>query len=255
MNDNRSAVPVADLGVLAPAGAQTWTAIAELATLVPADRWAIVGGQMVAIRAAIAGRQPPRVTDDGDVVVDVRSFRREAMRSVAAALTSAGFRAETSPDGVTRFERDRAKIDLLAPEGVGRRVETIPPGHAVQAPGTTQALSRTELVEVTTAGEVVTVRCPTLLGAVIAKAAGSTEIASLTSAERLKHQTDLLFLLSLVAASPAGDIDAIAAQCTRRDRDRLRRALAPIFEDRTHRARSAAPNMGDIEAVTAILLG
>lgn len=40
---------------------------------------------------------------------------------------------------MTRFERGHAKIDLLAPEGIGANAETIPPGYAIQAPGTTQA--------------------------------------------------------------------------------------------------------------------
>lgn len=173
---------------------------------------------MVAIRAAIAGREPPRTTDDGDVVVDVRTYGREAMSAVASALTSAGFITKVSPGGVTRFERNRAKIDLLAPEGIGRRVETIPPGYAVQAPGSTQALARTELVRVISPDATVTVRCPTLLGAIVAKAAGSVEIVSLAPADRLKHQTDLVFLLSLVAYGPAEVVDTIRSACTKRSR-------------------------------------
>ena len=155
--------PVARIGPLTTAGASTWAAIAELATLVPAERWAVVGGQMVAIHAAIAGIEQPRVTDDGDIVVDVRAHGRDMMRSVADALTEIGFVVNASPDGVTRFERDRAKIDLLAPEGIGDRVETIPPGFAVQAPGTTQALDRTRPVVVDWGDGVVTVQCPSLL--------------------------------------------------------------------------------------------
>ncbi|MEK7424764.1 MAG: hypothetical protein AAB131_13110 [Actinomycetota bacterium] len=67
-------LPVARIGPLTAAGASTWEAIAQLATRVPVDRWAIVGGQMVSIHAALEGVEPPRVTDDGDVVVDVRAF-------------------------------------------------------------------------------------------------------------------------------------------------------------------------------------
>lgn len=83
---------------------------------------------MVAIHAALAGIDPPRVTDDGDVVVDVRTFGRRAMRKVAEALVAVDFTASTSPEGVTRFERGRAKIDLLAPEGIGGNATTNPPG-------------------------------------------------------------------------------------------------------------------------------
>ena len=136
-------LPIANLGPLTVAGTSTWEAITELATLIPIDRWAIVGGQVVAIHAALAGVEPPRVTDDGDVVVDVRVFGRGAMRDVASSLTSMGFMSSESPEGVTRFERRHAKIDLLAPEGIGANAETIPPGYAIQAAGTTQALDRT----------------------------------------------------------------------------------------------------------------
>ncbi len=124
----------AAIGPLAPAGRATWEAIAELASVVPPDRWAVVGGQMVEIHAALAGVEPHRTTDDGDIAVDVRAHGRQAMRQVAAAFISAGFDTTFSPSGVTRFQHGLAKIDLLAPEGVGADVETVPPGHAVQAP-------------------------------------------------------------------------------------------------------------------------
>lgn len=59
-------LPIANLGPLTVAGASTWEAITELATLIPLDRWTIVGGQMVAIHAALAGVEPPRVRHFGD---------------------------------------------------------------------------------------------------------------------------------------------------------------------------------------------
>jgi hypothetical protein len=49
-------LPVAHLGPLTAAGASTWEAIAQLATLDPLDRWAIVGGQMVAIHSSCRRR-------------------------------------------------------------------------------------------------------------------------------------------------------------------------------------------------------
>jgi len=56
---------------------------------------------------------------------------------------------EASPDGVTRYVRGDAKIDLLAPDGLGGKpIETSPPGRAVMVPGATQALERTETVDV-----------------------------------------------------------------------------------------------------------
>ncbi len=250
------AVVVANLGRLTDAGRSTWEAITELVDRVPAAKWAVVGGQMVAIHAAVAGVDAPRVTDDGDVVVDVRVFGRQAVIDVAKALTSADFRTFESPEGVTRFERGRAKIDLLAPEGMGAaNVETVPPGYAIQAPGATQALERTIEVTVSWGDDEVTVRCPSLLGAIIAKAAGSKEIVSLTNDERLKHQQDLVFLLSLAAFGSGSGLDGMRAEMSKRDRKRLRSAITPILEDRTHRARRAAANFEDAADAASVLLG
>ena len=100
-------------------GRATWLAIRELAMIVPIERWSVVGGQMVAIHAARFGVVPPRPTTDGDIVVDVRAYGRGAMREIADALLVLGFAVEMSPEGVTRFTRATAKVDLLAPEGVG----------------------------------------------------------------------------------------------------------------------------------------
>jgi hypothetical protein len=247
-------VPVAHLGPLTAAGGATWEAIAHLAALVPVERWAIVGGQMVAIHAALAGVEPPRVTDDGDVVVDVRVFGRQAMRDVASALTSIDFKSSESPEGLTRFERGHAKIDLLAPEGIGSNAETIPPGYAIQAPGTTQALDRAVYVVVDWGSGQVTVRCPALLGAIIAKAASSREIISITLDDRLKHQRDLVFLLSLAANRPIDDLEAMSGEMSKTDRKRLRGATIPIFDDLTHRARLTVPNMNDVVDVASLLL-
>jgi hypothetical protein len=244
---------IANIGPLAPAGQATWEAIAQLATHVRFNRWAVVGGQMVAIHGALAGVEPPRVTDDGDVVVDVRSFGRNAMLQVASTLTSIGFESHESPEGVTRFQRDRAKIDLLAPEGIGENVKTVPPGHAIQAPGASQALDRTIPVTVDWGDGRVVVRCPSLLGAIIAKSAASKEIVSLTNDERLKHQLDLVFLITLAALRPADALDAWTADMGKKDRQRLKAATSPILGDDTHRARTAS-NMDDVAAAIDVLL-
>lgn len=235
----------AAIGPLAPAGRATWEAIAELASVVPPDRWAVVGGQMVEIHAALAGVEPHRTTDDGDIAVDVRAHGRQAMRQVAAAFISAGFDTTFSPSGVTRFQHGLAKIDLLAPEGVGADVETVPPGHAVQAPGATQALERSLPVAITWDDRLVEVRVPSLLGAIIAKAAGSAEIASLAPDERVKHQRDLTFLLSLAAR---GDMRAMASEMSKRDRKRLTVAVAPMVADRAHRGWRGALVVDDANA-------
>ena len=71
---------IVDFTQLHPAAYATWTAIARLVTATNTQTWAVVGGQMVAIHATVWGVEVPRATDDGDIVVDVRTFTRNALR-------------------------------------------------------------------------------------------------------------------------------------------------------------------------------
>lgn len=242
----------AEIGHLTAQGRATWQAIAELADRVSIDEWVVVGGQMVAIHAALAGISPPRVTDDGDVVVDVRGAGRTAMETVARALVDIGFAVLSSPDNVTRFVRGDATIDLLAPEGIGAHATTVPPGRAVQAPGTTQAIARRQRVAVDWVYGAATVSCPSLLGAIVAKAAGAQEIASLPREERHKHQGDFVFLLSLGTIVDPADLGG--AELTAKDRKRLRAAIRPILDDPIHPARRFAANFEDAADLAAELI-
>lgn len=244
---------LAEIGHLTAQGRATWTAIAELAERVPIDQWVIVGGQMVAIHAALAGVDAPRVTDDGDVVVDVRGAGRRSMETVARTLVDVGFTVLSSPDNVTRFVRNDATIDLLAPEGLDKPALTIPPGRAVQAPGATQAIARRQPVTVNWVDGGTTVNCPTLLGAIIAKAAGSREIVSLTREARHKHQGDFVFLVSLATIVDPTEIDR--SELTAKDRKRLGAAIAPILDDPIHPARRFASKFADAADLVAELTG
>ena len=90
---------------LHPAADATWTAIARLVASTNIQTWAVVGGQMVAIHATNWGVEVPRATDDGDIVVDVRTFKRSALRDVADALVADGSGSEQSPEGIVRFTK------------------------------------------------------------------------------------------------------------------------------------------------------
>ncbi len=234
---------------LTPPGRATWLALNELAALVPVNRWSVVGGQMVAIHAARFGVVPLRPTTDGDIVVDVRAFGRHAMTEIADVLLTLGFAVEMSPEGVTRFRRATAKIDLLAPDGVGANVLTSPPGHAVQAPGATQALERSENLTVRVDDAEFEIRSPSLLGAIIAKAAACAIPG--TQDERLRHQQDLALLLTLAARSP---IRLLAESLTSKDRSRLESALKVWIDDDLHRAWLAVDNRNDVRGVIDALL-
>jgi hypothetical protein len=226
---------------LSPAAEEGWRTLFELMKQNGED-WVLVGGQMMVLLAVEHGARLLRATDDIDVVVDVRS-RPKGTEWLTDWLIVQGFELDgASPDLIGhRFVRDvaagRGKVvfDVLAPEGLGARTRTFTrrPIRTVQAPGATQAIERAEIVDVSVqriAGDQVHeghVRRPTLLGALVAKAAAATEIAVRTNPER--DWQDAALLASLIA-----DPVATASQCNGKDRQRLRRLLP--LEDRNHRA-------------------
>ena len=108
------------------------------------------------------------------------------MRQMAVALSTDGFGAELSPDGIVRFVKGDAKIDLLAPEGLGSHPVNTGKGRTVQAPGSTQAIERASHFRIQIVDEQFTIRVPNLHGAVIAKSAAATEIIAATRIDKEK---------------------------------------------------------------------
>lgn len=89
-------------------------------------------------------------------------------------------------------------FDVLAAEGLGERTDitTVPPrAKTIQVPGSRQALDRSQLVAVRVRESEGVVRRPSLLGALVAKAA-ATSIAVRSNPER--DWEDAALLLSLV---------------------------------------------------------
>lgn len=175
--------------------ADLWATLIELTELRPGE-WTLIGGQMVLLHGLEYGVTPPRVSLGLDVLVNVRVVS-SGIRDFAKALELRNFEVDGfSPDGLAhRYRRRGVTIDVLAPDGLGRRADltTTPPGRTLQVPGGTQALQRTELVPVIAGTSVGLVPRPSLLGAIICKAR-AVEIAH----EPGTHREDLAFLLSLV---------------------------------------------------------
>jgi len=142
--------------------------------------WTIVGGQMVLLHAIEHGEAPPQISQDGDVVADIRA-QPGALGVVVDELTSLAFELEgISADGighryVRAAEPRPVVVDVLAPEGLGGKVDltTTPPGRTLEIPGGTQALNRTERVDVIHEGRRGSVPRPGLLAAIVAKAAAT----------------------------------------------------------------------------------
>lgn len=202
---------------------RAWQTLLELHARHPTD-WTLVGGQMVHLHCAERGASPVRPTDDADTVLDVRA-EPHALLKVTTTLKGLGFGpVGTSPQGHQHrwVREDGAMIDVLIPRHVGETAANrkgAGGGTTLETPGAQQALDRSEDVEVDVAGLVGTVRRPSLLGALVAKAAART--VSLDRA-RDRHLTDFAVLATLVR--PADQVHT----ATKRDRWYLDGMLAAI---------------------------
>ena len=202
-----------------------WETLLELART-PLQEWTLIGGQMVLLHALEHGAEPTRFSTDIDVVVNARVVAG-GIRGFVVTLESLGFSlAGGSPDGIAhRYRRAGASIDVLAPEGLGHRADltTTPPGRTLAVPGGTQALERTELLPVRFNEMQGFVPRPSLLGAIVCKAAAVTVDNAPTAQQR-----DVALLLSLVA-------DPIETANDIRPEDRQRLQAVSALADPNHR--------------------
>jgi hypothetical protein len=204
------------------ASRRLWHAVGELAELLPSE-WTLVGGLMVQLHALEHDVPDVRVTVDIDVLGQARP--PGALQAIDRALLDGGFQAHPpDPDNYGfRYERDGLIVDVLAPDGIRPPPTLDGSRQAVGIPGGSQALARSETVEVRLDGHTFELQRPTLAGAILIKARSL-----------LKHQDpesqrqDLLRLLSLVP-----DPRAMRADLKKTERAWLRRAEAPLrFDER-----------------------
>ncbi|MFB6577152.1 hypothetical protein ACFCYC_06840 [Streptomyces sp. NPDC056402] len=211
---------------------ELWGVLFDLAEQVP-DAWSLIGGQMVLLHGLEHGRTPPAASADLDVLADVQSDQ-QSLRRLVAALERLGFSpAGMSPQGnlLHRYQRgvepQRLVVDLLAPDNLGPRADltTTPPGRTLEVPGGRQAAQRSEAVGVQLGPRTGRIRRPSLLGAIVAKAAA----VSIKTASPERHYRDLAFLLSL----PANPLQ-LRDQLDKGDRKKL--AFAKALNDPQHAA-------------------
>lgn len=205
---------------------ESWHAIMDLYERVNSD-WTLVGGQLVHLHCAERDTAPTRPTNDIDTVVNIRASQT-MLATFTGALSDMGFTPDTSGDGVQhRWRREQAQIDVLIPEGVGERAAArAGAGGAptISSPGTSQALARSEPIAVLVGDRTGTVLRPTLVGALVAKAAARTEIVA--DRARSRHCSDFVVLANLVSVR-----DFRETELSARDRKRLRKMVACCHED------------------------
>jgi hypothetical protein len=196
---------------------ESWRVLLDLYRDFPGG-WCLIGGQMVWLLALELGVEPIRVTEDFDVVVDIRADQ-QAIKRLCAWLESRSFRLEgINTDGVghryvlsTYEGPGNVVFDVLAPDNMGERADltTSRPARTVSAPGTRIALDAGQTVEVILRGQGGCVLRPSLLAAILVKAA-ATRIPGRRNPDR--DWVDIAFLLSLVADPVVAASDLSAQQ-------------------------------------------
>jgi hypothetical protein len=224
---------------------QSWLGLLEVAAEL-ADGWCLVGGQMVHLLCVERAFTPVRPTDDGDVVLDVRAHPH-MLRDFTQALVQAGFASagETLEGHQHRWVRDRASIDVLIPQGLGRAASRtgVTGGTTLATPGAQQAITRSEIVTVRVDAKTGGVRRPNMLGALVAKAAAFS-VPNDSAKER--HLTDFAVLAAMAQRS-----DRIGEQLTIRDRAYLVPMLTALAKSRSLWASIPGADRG-LHALTAV---
>jgi hypothetical protein len=169
-----------------------WRQLGELAAVLP-DGWVLVGGLMVQLHALEHSVTSVRVTKDIDLLGQTRPPGK--LQALDESLRKENFSLRgMDADGYGhRYERDGLIVDLLAPDGLGTPPKLPSGAKAIGIPGGSQALTRSEDVEVTVDDHRFLLRRPTLLGAVLIKAR-----SLLVHSDPDSQREDLLRLLSLV---------------------------------------------------------
>jgi hypothetical protein len=200
-------IPTVDLAGSGPLPAKqvvVLRSLGSLAQVVATTQWCLIGGLMVEILLISRGGVMIRPTEDGDIIGDVVADR-SVLRRLARGLVDLGF--EELPAGRAgkigvRFREPEsgAFIDILAPEA-SLRVRKIVPAQSgtrsLEAPGTDVAITTATDVSVVFALDEppVTIRVPSVLGAIYAKTAACRVIRNGRDAQ--KHLQDAAALLTV----------------------------------------------------------
>ncbi|MGZ4740913.1 MAG: hypothetical protein ACXVLM_16880 [Ilumatobacteraceae bacterium] len=186
--------------------------LSGLGRIVATNQWCLIGGLMVEILLTSRGGLMLRPTDDGDIIGDVVGDR-SVLRKLARGLIDMGF--EELPAGRAgmigvRFREPAsgAFIDILAPEASLRLRKVVPTQsdkRALEAPGTDVAIETATEVSVTYAVDEppLTIRVPSVLGAIYAKATAWHVINN--ARESQKHLQDAAALLTIARLAELRD--------------------------------------------------
>ncbi|MFU8841893.1 MAG: hypothetical protein ACNA8R_14440 [Nitriliruptoraceae bacterium] len=206
-----------------------WVAVLDVADAQP-NGWTLIGALMVLLHAHDHGLDAGRTTRDADALVDVRGIA-QATRRLVVTLERLGWQLHPdhpkADDIAFRFAKDGLLFDVLAPDGLGQRIDltTLPPLRTVPMTGGSRALHRTTVRDVALGGRAGQPPVPDLLGALLIKSRAATADHAATADpghRPERHPEDLAVLYAC-----ATDLRALAADTTNRDRRNLRDAPEP----------------------------
>ena len=211
------------LPFLLPAQSAAWIGLFDIADRFP-DGWVLIGGQMVNLHCWEHDVKSHRPTDDVDTVLDIRTvptmLKRVTQFMVEIGFTSAG----QSPEGHEhRWIRGDAQIDLLVASGLGERANSrtgVTGGTTISTPGGQGALDRAQPVKINYQGRTTSINRPSLMGAIVMKAAA---YSNTMDSYRDRHLIDVAVLANLVGA-----VDAAGFTISNDEQKKLRVALRDL---------------------------
>ena len=222
--------------VKAPAGGwgDPWPNVAEIARVLPTNRWTLIGGLMTQLHAIHHGVDAVRPTNDVDIALHIETARGTP-NTTANALESLGYELKPSIDPKNnvghRFTRGASRVDVvgtheadddddddvvdvvIADHPAPRVRERMRRMDMVKVPGGTQALRRTANYRLTFNEETpFTISVPQPFGALILKTAAYVS----DSRDPARHLQDAAVLLACID-DPFAELDQLAGS----DRGRL----------------------------------
>lgn len=215
------------LPAMSDAQTVAWHALMELHERLP-DSWTLIGGQMVHLHCSERGVAPVRTTDDADALLNVK-HRPTILFDFTQGLHDAGFRpTDVTPEGHQhRWVKGEAQIDVLIGDRLGQRGAAdrkgITGSTTLGTPGAARVLARSESIEIAVGDRVGHIRRPTLLGALIAKAAAHSVGQD---SGRDRHRNDFAVLASLTTAA-----DLRAQSLSRAERRYLANMIEAVDND------------------------
>lgn len=243
-----------------------WPNVAEIASVLPPDRWTLIGGLMTQLHCIHHGLGVVRPTNDVDIVLHIETSRGVASQTTVA-LQSLGYELRPAVDPrentAHRFVRGTTKVDLVAgrpDEEIEEIVDVLLSDHhaprvterlagreMVRIEGGTQALRRTINARMEIEPETITtISVPSVFGALILKAAAYQT----DSRDPERHLRDAVALLACID-DPFAERERFAGS----DRSRLLTLRAQLDPGNTAWTVVTGQRRIDAETALEILMG